>query len=321
MFICLLKDGTYEIQQEERKVRKIQNVDKVMIYTGTSIKGNTFTIVNYSNLFKVDKLSVKSTMSYCDWHDYAIEEHDGKIKYDKELTTQSEIYNAYVFFTYIEGLNAFFSDYSYSDSGIFINSLLVDSKNMNTSFYGEDEEYYGGYEEKYIKNTFGKHGVKSCTNAFIPDKNYLILYKNKWRISKNIPSKFDYIGIRIDGITEDMYLFTYQEYQLLSLFNRWGITINYTDDDDEVEINDDSFIVYDTNRSKGILHDLDQMYYLSQIFSIDYSIIKFYININFRLKVNNKSQTYKIRLDSVDKVINFNLLSFIFSLFLEKEEV
>lgn len=317
MFIILYKDGKYETINNENKIKKLEKVEAIMIYTGSPTKGNTFTIVKPKNFNVVDKLDVKSTMSYCEWHDYAIEAFDGDIIFNRTLYTQSDIYNAYVYFSYIEGMNYFFTNSTCNDNGIFINSLLVDSKNLKTSFYGEEEEYFDGCEAKYIKKTFNKHGIQSSTKKFVKDREYLILYNREWKTVKKIPNKFDFIGFRIDDVCEDIILFTYDEYLLLNTFIISNLEIYYDEDKNMDEDFSEGFIFYDVSFNNTIIDEIRELFYLANIIGLDFMVFKFYLRINLTLKAYGRKRKYTLYLDTPEKIINFNFFNYIISHFLE----
>lgn len=221
MNIGLLKDGTYTLYKKIDKVMDDLSELKYMIFDiSTSLKGPVHTLVKpkYISNEKLD-CSVDITVLYASFD--CPSSDTTTIQYNLPIDKISNRYNIYPLIKQMWDFN-YYKDYmDIVDTALTIVNISLKIGN-NIIEINED------ISENEIEKIFKSY--KIITNVISLKEKHIILYKNKWFLSKTIPNKFDFILYNLKT-NESLYLLSYNQYKRfediysfsIQMFDRWHV--------------------------------------------------------------------------------------------------
>lgn len=290
--IILNKSGKFKIKN---KIDNIDDVELILLETSTETKGNTFTIIKPKYLYYNTHVNLKAKFVYSDRFIYEISDvyYDdfcdmeysswNCLSFNLNATSISSIFNIYPFIIQLNRINDYIIYENLNEYGLYPCKFELKTDKNKYIWSSNPDEYS---DDDWSLDCFKKAKIRTSVRNIMNESSFIIFHKNKWGLTKDIPEKFNAIGIYFDPC-EDIYLLSYIQFSYL---NSIKIEVEVKLKKELMSDYDESFCLFSNN----ICDTLTHIYYLTQIINIELNLLKKYIRINFNITINNKQIDYSL---------------------------
>lgn len=284
--IILNENGKFKIKN---KIEKIDDIELVLLESFTESKGNTFTIVEPKYLYSNNYINLKAKFVYSDRLLYEISDNyfnDFRdmdysnwypLSFNLNANSISSIFNIYPFIIQLIRINEYIIYENINEYGLYPCKFELKNDKYKYVWSSNPDDYS---DDDHSLECFKKAKIRTSVRKVMNEDLFIVFYENKWELTKDIPNKFNIIGVYFDPC-EDIYLLTYNQFMYLKSLKM----------EIEIELKDTLLTDYTESYcllSNNIYDTLTHIYYLTQIINIELNLLKKYIKVNFNITINNK---------------------------------
>jgi len=283
--ILLNKDGTFKVSNNIDKLQNKSNVEYVMFDNSTALKKDVFSIVKYNKIdFSSKKIYLDYDLQFCDV-DMIFTDYD-RLKTHLKITKLDQKYNIYPLICQLMTFTAF----GYECLDTLFHSYLenVDIR-IGDNIYSFDCDT----DDIEINKLFNILKLRTHMSKIFDHDEVIIFDKKEWsKVRKReIPNKFDQIGLPIDGC-ENIIVMPRYDYKLLKKVDKINISIDFFDNERNMQEDDISFSYYlSISHFNGLL----QLFiFVPQLIEVCKAVYKRRVTVTMQIVMNKKEVECRI---------------------------